>query len=101
MEEPVEDRTRAKLLGRRPVRLAHLPQDLALPHHHRVERTRYPVQVPHGLVGWQPARVPRQTVCTDLFLDVQILKEHLLRTLSLDHRAELRPVARGEKDRLS
>src|ERR671920_1319083 len=49
MEEPVEDRTRAKLLGRRPVRLAHLPQDLALPHHHRVERTRYPVQMPHRL----------------------------------------------------
>src|SRR5215204_7102905 len=101
MEEPVEDRTRAKLLGRRPVRLAHLPQDLALPHHHRVERTRYPVQMPHGLVVRQPVRVPRQTVFPDPFLDGQSLKEHLLHTLILDHRAELRAVASGEEDRLS
>src|SRR5919107_1063036 len=77
MEEPVEDRTRAKLLGRRPV------------------------QMPHGLVVRQPVRVPRQTVFPDPFLDGQNLKEHLLRTLILDHRAELRPVASGEEDRLS
>src|SRR5215212_9711757 len=85
------------LLGRRPVRLADLSEDLTLPDDHRVKRRGYPVQMPHGLGVCQPVRVLLERRPLDAPVFGEQIEHMSPSALVLDDGVDLCPVTGREQ----
>ena len=102
VEEAIEHRPRRARVGRGRVRLFHLPEDLRLADHERIEAGRHAEQMPRRLEVREVVGVRRHVGGHDLVVVAQEAEEVLPRRLGLLARdVHLRAVARRHDDRLA
>src|SRR5918997_1619359 len=100
VEEPVEDRAGATLLGGRAVRLPNLPEYLCLPDDHRVQGRGHAVEMAHRLVVREPVGVPVERGAVDAAVLGQKVENPVPRASVPRYDVDLGPVARREQHRL-